>query len=223
MLNKTVSRKVALIITAALAAVFVFFDRISKWAAETSLIAGPKPFIPGLIEFHLTYNSGAAWGIMQGARVYFLAVAAITLAVVLLYLLTSREHPLLTAVGFGVFLGGSLGNAIDRLLTGRVVDFLHLQFIDFPIFNVADISIFLGAFLVFLSVFLVGRQSKQSTATGKAKRATAKAEPTGRAERAAGKAELTTTEAEPATDEAELTTADEAIASGTTDASSESD
>jgi signal peptidase II len=201
MLNKTVSRKVALITTASLAAVFILFDRLSKWAAEASLIAGPKPFIPGFIELYLTYNSGAAWGIMQGARVYFLAVAAVTVAVVLLYLISSREHPLLTAIGFGVFLGGSLGNAIDRLLTGRVVDFLHFQFIDFPIFNLADIAIFLGAALVFLSVFLVGRQSKQSAAAGKARRTADKAEPT-------GKAELT---------------ADEAITSSETDASTEND
>jgi signal peptidase II len=106
------------------------------------------------MDFRLTYNSGAAWGMLQGARVYFLVIAAITVVAVLAYLLTQKQHPMLVVLGFGFFIGGSIGNAIDRAMTGRVVDFLNFLFIDFPIFNIADCGITVGAALVILFLIL---------------------------------------------------------------------
>ncbi|MCL2631683.1 MAG: signal peptidase II [Coriobacteriia bacterium] len=159
MRRKPVPRLSALLVIAVLATMVVVADRISKDIAERTLAAGARPFIANMIEFRLTYNSGAAWGIMQGARVYFLIIAVVTIAVVLAYLMSVKQHPAMVVIGFGIFIGGSIGNAIDRLLAGRVVDFLNLLFMDFPVFNIADCAITIGAILVFLSIFISSRTS----------------------------------------------------------------
>ncbi|MDR2957188.1 MAG: signal peptidase II [Coriobacteriales bacterium] len=154
MKNQPVSRWRALIICIVLAAIVVVLDIISKDIAEAVLSDGPKPFIPGFLDFYLTYNSGAAWGLFSGARAYFVIIAAVVIIAVLAYILIQKQHSFLVVIGLGFFLGGSIGNAIDRLLVGAVVDFLRFLFISFPIFNIADSAITFGVGLLLLAILL---------------------------------------------------------------------
>jgi len=111
--------------------------------------------------FHLTYveNRGAAFGILQNAWVFFIIIAAV-LAVVVVFLLRmyKQRHPLLKT-GLSFLCAGALGNTIDRIMQGYVVDFFNLTCIDFPVFNVADIFVCVGAGL--LAVFFVFFDSKK--------------------------------------------------------------
>lgn len=108
--------------------------------------------------FELTYveNRGAAFGILQGGRVIFFIITFVVILGILygIYKLptTGRYMPLLTTLSF-VF-AGAIGNFIDRLLQGYVVDFLYFSLIDFPVFNVADIYVTCSVIvLAWLSIF----------------------------------------------------------------------
>jgi len=164
-----VGRREALIAASVVATMAVVLDRLSKDVAEAALAHGPRPFLPGLMDFLLTHNRGAAWGLFQGARPWFLAMAALAVLAVLGYLLSQPGHARLTVVGLGLFAGGSIGNAIDRALSGEVVDFLHLLFIEFPIFNVADSAISVGVGLLLLSMLLAGRAERRAGAAAAAR------------------------------------------------------
>ena len=160
--QRQVGRWAALAACTVTATMSVVLDRISKDAAEALLANGPRNCIPGLLDFHLTYNRGAAWGLFEGARIYFIVMAALAVTVVLAYLVSQRQHPALIVVSLGLFVGGSLGNAIDRVLSGSVVDFLHLLFVDFPIFNIADSCITVGVCGLMLSFWLTSRQQRSA-------------------------------------------------------------
>ncbi|MCL2136565.1 MAG: signal peptidase II [Coriobacteriia bacterium] len=178
---KAVPRRLALIVCLILATMVIVFDQITKSIAESALSDSPKAFIPGLIEFRLAYNRGAAWGILQGARPFFLLIAAITVVAVIAYLMTQKQHPLMVVLGFGVFVGGSIGNGIDRFMNSRVIDFINLLFIDFPVFNVADCAITIGAMLVLLSIVISSVQERSSKAAGNSRPTNTKKAQSGRA------------------------------------------
>jgi len=118
-------------------------------------------------------NTGAAWGILQGQRWFFITVTTVIVVGIIYYLYRSiREGRRLLPFGLSLLLGGAIGNFIDRLLTGEVVDFLHFFFdfrgigipftYDFPIFNVADMGIVIGISVVILDTLLEARRAKRS-------------------------------------------------------------
>jgi len=167
--DKLIPRKPALIVFTILSVMVVVIDQITKDLAEKTLgLSGSsvQPFIPGLLDFRLAYNTGAAWGILKGGRVYFVIVAVVTVAAVLVYLITTKSHPTLVVFGLGIFVGGSIGNAIDRAISGRVVDFLNFLFIDFPVFNIADCGITIGAAFVLISIALGYINDRRMAAAG---------------------------------------------------------
>jgi signal peptidase II len=139
---------------AVVATISIVLDRITKSLAELHLASGPQPFIPGFIDFMLVYNTGAAWGIFNGARTLFIIIASVTVVGIVAYLVIVRLHSAMEIVSLGLIGAGAVGNAIDRALTGRVVDFIHPLFIDFPLFNIADSSITVG-FALFLLMLLL--------------------------------------------------------------------
>lgn len=111
------------------------------------------PVIDGF--FYITYhkNPGAAWGIFSGGR-YFFIVFTILLSAVMVYALFKSKNSLLK-LSLSLILGGAVGNLIDRIVSGSVVDFLDFYFgsYNFPTFNVADSFIVIGTIL--LSVYIV--------------------------------------------------------------------
>lgn len=103
--------------------------------------------------FHLTYveNTGAAFGAFQGGRVFLVAITLIALAAGGVMLFKNRKIPLL-ATGIAFILGGALGNLLDRVFRGFVVDMFDFRLINFPVFNVADIFVCLGAALIVIYI-----------------------------------------------------------------------
>lgn len=116
------------------------------------------PVIPGILSFTYLENRGAGFGILQGARWFFIAVTIATLiAIAYYYMKMPKKKPFnYIRAGLVTVAAGAIGNGIDRLLNGFVVDFIHLRFINFPVFNIADIYVTVGAvFLAVLALFFV--------------------------------------------------------------------
>jgi signal peptidase II len=146
---------------AILALMVVILDRLTKAAAIQYLSDGhAQPFIPGVLDFQLVFNEGAAWGIFAGARYAFVALALVAIVVVLVYLVTARPHATITVLALGLLIGGAIGNAVDRFQTGRVVDFIHPLFIDFPLFNIADSAITCGIILLAVAILFSKPEQK---------------------------------------------------------------
>jgi signal peptidase II len=154
-------------------------DAVSKQCALANLHMGElQPFIPGVLEFTLVTNTGAAWGIGHEFK-YLMILLPIAICAGIIGWLVKRirsgESPLslFEIVGYGMVIGGAAGNILERLYRGHVTDFLHfaLPFLggrgssmDFPVFNVADSLIDVGVALIVLHS-LFAKQPPQSNAT----------------------------------------------------------
>jgi len=118
------------------------------------------------LQFNLAFNNGMAFGQAQGMGP-FIAVAATLVIVFLLVSLRGSEGNPLSTIGMGLLIGGAAGNLIDRLfrgdawLRGGVVDFIDFQW--FPIFNIADIAVNVGAGLLILNSLLMMRASRRGS------------------------------------------------------------
>ena len=139
----------------------VGLDQLFKWLAIRYLSdITTFPLIEGI--FHLTYveNRGAAFGILDGKGVFLIILtAAVMAALVVLLILGKFHHPLLlTAVT--LFLGGGIGNLIDRIFRHYVVDFLDFRLINFAVFNFADCCVVIGTVLLFIFVLFVMDKDK---------------------------------------------------------------
>ena len=106
-----------------------------------------------LFELDFVKNYGAAFNIFSGNRI-FLSLISITISILLIYLIL-RKYPsnLPDLYAYSFILGGTFGNGIDRILRGFVIDFINLTFINFPVFNIADISINIGLIFLMYSIF----------------------------------------------------------------------
>lgn len=127
----------------------VALDQISKYVVVKNINFGDAITIIDKF-FYLTYweNKGAAWGIFQNGRYFFIAMTTVV-SVIMAYILYKAENKLLKA-SISMILGGAIGNLIDRILRGSVVDFLDFHFgtYHFPTFNVADSFVVVGTFLL---------------------------------------------------------------------------
>jgi signal peptidase II len=127
--------------------------------AHVGTFAQGIPLIHGVLRFTYVRNSGAAFGLFQGARWPFILVSLG--AIVLLWGVLSRgRSPRLRAIAYALILAGAAGNLVDRLFYGgRVVDFIEmgLRGHTFPVYNVADMGVSIGATLLVLGMLLEGR------------------------------------------------------------------
>ena len=137
---------------------------IKQWARVHLMPVGTIPFIDGLIGFRYATNAGAAFGLFQGARWFFVILTVIVFAVILIYefKLPYTKRNLWVRIPMTLILAGAIGNFIDRLLFGYVVDMFEFLFIRFPIFNIADILLVIGTFVyVFAALFILKEESKE--------------------------------------------------------------
>ncbi|MDO4477721.1 MAG: signal peptidase II [Lachnospiraceae bacterium] len=136
--------------------VLVAADLVTK-ALAASRLGTPLPLINNVLEFHYLENHGAAFSLLQDARVFFIIITAIFLAVALYVLIKvpNTRRFLLMRLTILVIMAGAVGNLVDRIVFGYVRDFIYFSLIDFPIFNVADIYVSVGvAVLVLLILFV---------------------------------------------------------------------
>lgn len=135
--------------------VFVVMDQLSKAYAVDMLVnvGSTESFIPGLIRFEYRQNTGMAWGLLPDARIFFIVTTIILFAGITYFMIRYRKSlPPFTQVSLTVILAGAMGNFIDRLFIGYVRDFIAFDFFEFPVFNVADTYVTVGAVLLFVSI-----------------------------------------------------------------------
>ncbi len=136
-----------------LAFALIIADQISKYLAILKLREQPSiSIIDGVFELHYLENRGAAFGLLQDQRYFFVFVAIIITGVVsyVIYRLPDNKKYTILDILLVLIISGALGNMIDRIRQGYVVDFFYFVLIDFPIFNVADIYVTVATFLLII-------------------------------------------------------------------------
>jgi signal peptidase II len=146
-------------IFAAVAALIALVDQVTKWLVVDGIqLYEHVDAIPGL--FHLTHyhNTGAAWSSFEGMRWLFVGLfVLLTVALVYEYFRKRMGFTTFERWCIAALYGGALGNAIDRARLGYVVDMIKVDFMDFPVFNVADCFITCGCILLLVHLFFFNK------------------------------------------------------------------
>ncbi|MFQ3549046.1 MAG: signal peptidase II [Armatimonadota bacterium] len=163
-MTNEISKKTAAGVFYASAIILLILDQITKYIARATLTEGRViTVIPNLLEFKLSFNTGAAFGIMPSWGPLF-AIAAILAIYFILRLRHSQPQSKALSIGMGILMGGAIGNIIDRIFTPQkaVTDFIAI-FIEtsgrrqeWPNFNIADAGIVIGAIMM---IFLIKRNN----------------------------------------------------------------
>ncbi len=135
------------------AVLFLVADQLSKWyIASNFALTESKPFIEGLIDFTYVNNKGGAWGLMEGHTWILLSLTFFIMIICVALLIKEGLKNKLLFFSVSLILSGGIGNMIDRIFRdGNVVDFIHLHFMPtFPVFNIADCAVCIGATLLLL-------------------------------------------------------------------------
>ena len=146
-------------VDAILFVVLVFLDQITKYLAITHLKDGTDVvLIDKVFRLHYLENRGAAFGMLQNQKIFFIFIAIVILAAICYVIFRMPNKKKYTAfhILLGIIAAGAVGNMIDRFVLGYVVDFFSFVLINYPIFNVADIYVVcatIALFIMFLFVF----------------------------------------------------------------------
>ena len=137
----------------ALATTTLLLDQLSKWSALSNLQMGvPEPVLP-FFNWLLLFNPGAAFSFLaqgSGWQRWFFIILGLVACVYIIYLLRKSLSDKLLCIALSLILGGALGNVLDRIMYGAVVDFIDLHYANWhwPAFNIADSAICIGAALI---------------------------------------------------------------------------
>lgn len=138
-------------------------DQLTKWWAVQTLASGHEIKIwEGVLHFTYLENRGAAWGIFSGKQIFLIILTAVIIVAMLVYLfkMSKSQENLGYKIAFILIISGAIGNLIDRIRLQYVIDFIYFKLIDFPIFNVADILVVCGVFLLMLCVLLEEKKTQ---------------------------------------------------------------
>ena len=148
------------------AVLLVALDQITKWLAlERLKPIGNMKVIPGLLDLTFVENRGAAFGMLTGQRWFFVLLTAVVVAVIVraYYKMPKTREYMWLRFSLVFVLAGAVGNMIDRLFRGYVVDFLEVTFISFPVFNIADIYVVAGTIVTaFIVMFVIKDEPKEN-------------------------------------------------------------
>lgn len=132
----------------------IAFDQLTKYFAKSALYPDKaKDFIKGFLEFRYAENTGVAFSMFSGGRWFFIALTTIVAIGMIIYMFTKAQKNLWLYWTLGVLAAGAIGNLIDRICLGYVIDFINPTFVNFAVFNIADCAVTLGA--VSLVAYLV--------------------------------------------------------------------
>lgn len=136
-------------------------DQISKVLISSNFsLSDHFTFIPGLIDIVYVENTGAAFSMFNNFT-WLLGIISVLFSVaIVVYMLKVKPTDRLTVVSAGLLLGGALGNGIDRIIRQFVVDFIEITLFKFPVFNIADIAITVGAVLIIFDVIILEKRNK---------------------------------------------------------------
>jgi len=136
--------------------VFVL-DRISKFLANKYLsVIDTKPLINNILNLTYSENTGAAFSILRDKTLFLAAFSAIVLIGLIVFLVKSikKKEGKMLLLSLSMLIGGAAGNMYDRIVNGYVIDYFEVRFINFAIFNVADVFIVIGTFLLAIFILL---------------------------------------------------------------------
>lgn len=144
--------------------ILVILDQITKLLTIKYL----KPvsnveFIKNILSFTYVENRGAAFGILQNSRWIFIAFTIIAVLAILFYKFHFKPSGKLLNSSLCLILSGAIGNLIDRIFRGYVVDMIEVTFIDYPVFNVADCFVVTGTVLLVIYILFVYKEPKKET------------------------------------------------------------
>ncbi len=137
-----------------ISALVIALDQYSKqWAVE-GLSQGSIIVIDGFFDLTYVQNTGAAFGLFQNGKAYFLILTPAIMIALLLYVIAKQRKNRWVNLSAALIIGGAIGNYIDRIRLGYVIDFLDFKI--WPVFNIADSSIVLGTAIYAYYVFFIG-------------------------------------------------------------------
>lgn len=145
-----------------LSIIIIFLDQITKYFAIINLKNGPSSVIvPDFFKLVYVENYGAAFGILKHKKAFFIVITLIVVLLIALFLFKYQAKlNIFMKIGSGLLLGGAVGNLIDRIRFGYVVDFVSMRLFnryEYPVFNVADMAIVVGT-LILLFIILFDKQ-----------------------------------------------------------------
>jgi signal peptidase II len=153
-----------------IAVLVVILDQLTKlWIQDHMVLYTTRTVIPGFFNIVHVLNRGAAFGFLNRSDIqwqtyFFFAATALAVLIIFHLLRMARDDDKLLITGLGLILGGAVGNLIDRIKTGEVVDFLDFYWKSYhwPAFNVADIAIFLGSLGLVFAFYRLRRPPQDS-------------------------------------------------------------
>jgi signal peptidase II len=150
------------------AGLVILFDQLTKlYIDRTFALYGSVTVVPNFFEITYLRNRGAAFGILADSPLrvpFFIAASLVAVAVILWYLRQVGRDQVVQQIGLGLILGGALGNLVDRVRLGEVIDFIDVHWYGnhWPAFNVADSAICVGVGLLMVGMWLTERRAKAS-------------------------------------------------------------
>ena len=134
-----------------------FLDQIVKYVISSRLgLNDSVAIVRNVFHITLVHNTGAAFGIFKDQTLFFISISIVSIISIIIFLRKNTKSSVLIDVALALILGGALGNLLDRLRFGYVIDFLDFRI--WPVFNIADSAITIGVFLAVLSLFKIKRK-----------------------------------------------------------------
>ena len=134
------------------ALIVVAIDQLSKWAVVQFMeLFESIPVIEGWLHITSSRNTGAAFSILQNKQWFLIPLSILVIVFIIYYIYKERKNKLFS-FSLALVLGGAVGNLIDRIITGSVVDFIDVRIINFAIFNIADSAITIGVTLLIIDI-----------------------------------------------------------------------
>ena len=139
----------------------VALDQWFKWWIVNQYNFGDsQTIIPNILSLTHIRNTGGASSLFEGQQIFFIIITIVAVVAVVYYLVKHLHESKWLTLGLSFFLAGAIGNFIDRFRLGYVVDMFRLDFINFPIFNIADMALVAGVIMIFFYILLDERDKK---------------------------------------------------------------
>ncbi|MDR0846380.1 MAG: signal peptidase II [Lactobacillales bacterium] len=137
----------------------VIIDQLIKWLVVEYIDLGTEhPFIPFILSLTHLQNIGGAWSIMPGETWFFTLMALIVVVVATFFLVKNQVEWPLYNVALAMIIAGGIGNAIDRVRFGEVIDMFQVKFFEFPVFNFADVLLVVGVAVLFVYYIFIEKE-----------------------------------------------------------------
>ena len=132
----------------------IAIDQLTKlWTVQTLQLHQTIPLLPGVFHFTYVQNTGAAFSLFAGGGGWLRWLSLLVSLGLIAWAALGPRFSVWEQLGYGLVLAGAMGNGIDRFLLGYVIDFLDFRLINFPVFNIADVSINIGIICLLLTSF----------------------------------------------------------------------